>query len=653
MVGLVPPQPSSASDTGQGRSRASSSPELPEGRLSSHVLRGLRWKIASQSWQQVSRLVIAIVLARLLSPHDYGLAAMALVVASFIIPFADLGLGAALVQRRSIDEADRSTAFWVSVGSGLLITVVMILVSPFIADFYRNSAVGPLIAVISLSFFLTSLGATHRSLLVRSMDFRNLELRYVIASLVSGIVAIVVAAKGFGAWAFVSQELVLAVTSTVLVWIVVPWRPSFVIHRRSLRELGGFGGRALGGAFFVTLNRNTDNVLIGRYLGSTPLGLYSFSYNLMLTPLSRVVAPLQQVAFPAFSRLQDDPKKLASWWLRSNRLLAAVCVPPLIGIIITAQDSVPLVFGDQWLPAVPIIQVLCWVGILLCLQAMNDSILQASNEVTTYFYFMGALFRGQLGGIRDGFAVGHHRRRRGLCGVEFGNSGRVHRPRDAKAAHRGRNAHLDLWRRPRRFGGNGAVSHGSVDGIARRFRKSVHPRGSDARNSTARLLAAAVVESSGRLSRTARYPGSAEGESSGDRHGHREGCRYRRWRRWRRGMTIVDVSRRIRQAPYFAIKHGSGRRRDPRIGSCCARFQTPAVSIVSLTGEDTAGAIRMANSTVSSKNRFCVCSRITFDRVRSSWISVRTSASTPWWLENASGWLEGCSHSSRRVSRGR
>ena len=396
MVKLMARQPSSATDTGQDRPRGSSSPQLPEGTLSSHVVRGLRWKIASQSWQQVSRFIIGIVLARLLSPHDYGLAAMALVVASFIIPFADLGLGAALVQRRSISEADRSTAFWVSVGSGLVLTVGMILVSPFIADFYRNSAVGPLIAVISLSFFITSLGSTHRSLLVRSMDFRNLELRYVIASLVSGIVAIVVAAKGFGAWAFVSQELVLAVTSTVLVWIVVPWRPSFIIHRRSLRELGGFGSRALGGAFFVTLNRNTDNVLIGRYLGSTPLGLYSFSYNLMLTPLSRVVAPLQQVAFPAFSRLQDDPKKLASWWLRSNRLLAAVCVPPLIGIIITAQDSVPLVFGDQWLPAVPIIQVLCWVGILLCLQAMNDSILQASNEVTTYFYFMGASFAVNL-----------------------------------------------------------------------------------------------------------------------------------------------------------------------------------------------------------------------------------------------------------------
>jgi PST family polysaccharide transporter len=172
----------------------------------------------------------------------------------------------------------------------------------------------------------------------------------------------------------------------------------------SLRELGSFGVRQLGGAFFTILNKNTDNLLIGRFLGSTPLGLYAFSYNLMLAPLARVVGPLHQVAFPAFSRLQDDRERLAGVWIRSNRMIAALCVPPLVGVMVTAPDAVPLVFGDHWASAAPVVQVLCWVGILQSLQAMNDAILQAGNAVRTYLRYTTAAFVVNLGA----FAVGLH-----------------------------------------------------------------------------------------------------------------------------------------------------------------------------------------------------------------------------------------------------
>jgi polysaccharide transporter, PST family len=374
------------------------------------VVRGLGWKLISQSSLQISRLAVGIVLARLLSPHDFGLAAMALVVSSFIIPFADLGFGAAIVQRRSISEDDRSTAFWTSVGAGALLTGGMIAVSPLIGAFYRSHRVGPLVAVISCSFVITALGSTHRSLLVRSMNFRSLELRYIAASMASGIAAVVVAARGFGPWAFVIQEIVLAVISTALLWLVVPWRPRFRFSAASARDLGGFGARALGGAFFLALNRNTDNILIGRFLGSAPLGLYSFAYNLMLSPISRLVSPLQQVAFPAFSRLQDDERRLGRSWLRANRLVAATCVPLLLGVALTARDAVPLVFGERWQPAVTVLRILCVVGMLQCLQAMNDSILQAANAVKLYLRFTAASFA--LNGAA--FVVGLHW---GLIGV--------------------------------------------------------------------------------------------------------------------------------------------------------------------------------------------------------------------------------------------
>ncbi len=365
-------------------------PSTPD--LRNLVVRGLKWKLFSQISLQTTRLAVGIVLARILAPHEFGVAAMALVLSGFIVPFADIGMGAALVQRRSITDDDRSTVFWASVGSGVVLTTTVILVAPAVGNFYGNQRVAPLLAVLSLGFIITALGSTHRSLLARSMNFRSLEVRYALASFAGGGTAIGLAAAHFGAWAFIGQELVLSTISTLLLWLVLPWKPDFRFSINSLRNLGGFGARALGGAFFNNLNRNTDNLLIGKFIGAGALGLYAFAYNLMLAPLSRVVAPIQQVFFPALSRLQDDPRRLASSWLRANRVIAAICTPPLAIVIVTAPDLVPLVFGEHWRPAVRVVQILCWVGILQCLQALNDSVLQAGNAIKLYVRFTGISF---------------------------------------------------------------------------------------------------------------------------------------------------------------------------------------------------------------------------------------------------------------------
>ncbi len=385
-------------------SRLQDSAAASEG-LHSLVARGIAWKFMSQVALQLTRFVVVIALARMLTPHQVGLAAMALVLSGFVISFADLGLGAALVQRREITEADLSTAFWTSVAAGAVLTGAIALAAPAIASFFRNADVAPLVRAISLTFFITSLGAVQRSLLVRAMDFRPLELRTVVSVVAGGAAAIAFAARGFGPWALIAQELTVAVVSTVLVWLVVPWRPKPHFSRRSLRELGGFGFRNLGGSFFTTLNQNTDNILVGRFIGSAPLGLYAFSYNLVLAPLARVVGPLQQVAFPAFSRLQDDESgKLESAWLRANRLMGAVCIPPLVAVIVTAPELVPMVFGSHWSPAARIVQILCWGGILQCLQPMNDAILQGANAVKRYLHYTVTSFAVNV----TAFALGLH-----------------------------------------------------------------------------------------------------------------------------------------------------------------------------------------------------------------------------------------------------
>lgn len=351
------------------------------------VMSGLVWKITSIVVKQGSRIVVGIVLARLLTPDDYGLAALVLVFASLVYILSDLSLGAALVQRKSLTEADRSTVFWVSVAAGALCTVVGIAIAGLVAAFYREPAVEPLFVVVSFSFVIVSLGVTQEALLTRAMSFRALELRQMAAALTGAVVAIVIAARGGGAWAIIVQQLVVVGMATLLIWIVSPWRPHFTFSRASLRDLGTFGANVFGARMVAYLHRNADNLLIGRFLGPAALGAYSLSYNVILLPFSQVAGPLEQLLYPAFSRLQDETERLREAFLRVNRLVCAINMPLLLGLAVLADQFVPVVLGEQWRPAIPVIQILAAVGIVQSLQALNGSILQARDRTRQLLHY--------------------------------------------------------------------------------------------------------------------------------------------------------------------------------------------------------------------------------------------------------------------------
>ena len=374
--------------------------------LRGRVLRGIGWKLATQIVGQGSRLVVAIVLARLLAPHDYGLAGMVLVLSSLVLVFSDLALGAALVQKETLTEEDRSTVFWTSVGFGAFFSIAGAALSGPVAWFYGEPAVKPLVAAFSLSFLVTALGTTQTALMTREMRFRSLELRHIAATVVGAAVGIALAVRGYGAWAIIAQQLAFATASTLLLWRFAGWRPRFVFSLASLRELGGFGGNVFGTRLLFYLNRNADNILIGKFLGKAALGAYSFSYNTMLVPFNQIAGPIQEVLFPAFTRMQGDPGRMAAAWLRVNRLIGAVSIPALLGLIVAAPDFVAVVLGGRWAAAVPVIQILAWVGLLQSLQRLNSSVLQARNRTGTLLRYsvvvLGASLVAFVGGLRFG-----------------------------------------------------------------------------------------------------------------------------------------------------------------------------------------------------------------------------------------------------------
>lgn len=355
----------------------------PPRSLRGRVLGGLAWTGGSEVVMQVVRIVAAVALARLLAPEAYGLAAIALIFSSLVLVFSDLAFGAAIVQRKNLTELDRCSAFWISVGAGLLFTVVGIALAGPVARFYDQPDVAPLCAVLSLSFLITSLATTHEALLLRAMQYAKLERRMMVATLAAAAVGILVGVMTHAAWAIIAQQLTQATVSCALLWWYSDWRPGFRVSRESLRHLWGFSGPLVGHRLLFYVHRNADNILIGRYVGVAALGAYSLAYNIMLAPMSRIAGPVQRVLGPVLARMQDEPERIAIAWIRVVRLLAMIAVPALAGLVVVAPDFVHVVLGDRWSEAIPLIQILAWVGLLQALQSINADILQARGNTGT------------------------------------------------------------------------------------------------------------------------------------------------------------------------------------------------------------------------------------------------------------------------------
>lgn len=376
----------------------------PEGGFRAPVLRGVAWKAATRVVFEVTKLVVAVILARLLTPREYGLAGMVLVLMAFVPVLSGSALASVLVQRPEITELDRSTVFWMTLMIGAASTVLGVAASWPAAWFYGDPAVQPLFAAMSLAFVLSALGMTHTALLTRDMAFRSLELRAMAGMIVGGAVSIAAALSGFGPWALILQQVAAVTTSSIMLWAFADWRPQRRFSRRTLREVRAFGGHVSGTLMLFQLNQTADNVLIGRYLGASALGAYTLAYNVILVPFSRLSSPLHEVLYPVFSRLQDDHGRLRSIWLRVTRLLGLVVLPGMLSLIVLAPDLIPLVFGERWRAATPVVQILAWVGALFALQGLNSVVLQALGRTRMLFRYALVSFAGGLAA----FVLGLH-----------------------------------------------------------------------------------------------------------------------------------------------------------------------------------------------------------------------------------------------------
>mgnify|MGYP006289357683 CR=1 FL=1 len=299
-----------------------------------------------------------MILARILTPQDFGLIAMVVAVTGFILVFKNLGLSMATVQKAEINHGQVSTLFWINVAMSFALMLLTMALAPAVAWFYKEPRLLWVTIALASAFIFGGLAVQHQALLRRQMRFTALaviDISSVAAGLTTGTIC---GLAGLGYWSLVLMHLATAITMTAGVWIASGWLPGPPVRRSGVREMLAFGGYLTGFGVVNYFSRNFDNVLIGRCCGTQPLGLYSRAYSLLLFPIGQITAPMTAVAIPALSRLQSEPERYRCFYLKAIKLIAYASMPLVAAMGVLSNEIVRLVLGAEWLDAGPIFMIL-------------------------------------------------------------------------------------------------------------------------------------------------------------------------------------------------------------------------------------------------------------------------------------------------------
>jgi len=299
-----------------------------------------------------------MVLARLLSPSDYGLMGMVVILTGFVGLFRDLGLSTATIQRADINHRQVTTLFWLNATLGFATALLTCLAAPAIAWFYHEPRLIAIAATLSTTFVLGGFTMQHQALLRRQMRFPALAVIDITALLAGMATGIGLAAAGARHWALVSAQIAIALTTLLAAWMACPWRPGWPQRNVGAKSMVMFGANITGANLVNYFARNLDNALIGRYWGATPLGLYSKAYQLLLLPLDQINTPVTSVAVPVLSRIAGEPEAYRRAYRRMLQLLTLVTVPGMAFLIAAADWVVAIVLGPQWAEVSPIFMCL-------------------------------------------------------------------------------------------------------------------------------------------------------------------------------------------------------------------------------------------------------------------------------------------------------
>jgi O-antigen/teichoic acid export membrane protein len=367
------------------------SPTTPNvtGALRRAAFIGVGWTTIQTTGSRAISAAVFVLLARLLEPAAFGLVSLATVFVTFIQIFVEQGFGRAIVQRENLTKSHLDTAFWLSMAIGVCLTLFGIAIANPIAQLMREPSLAPVLRALSPTLFITGLASVPEAVLMRRLAFRSLALRMLAGIAVGGAVAVASAFAGFGVWSLVLQLLTQATVSTVVLWLAVPWRPGIEITRAALADLIGFGSSVVGIELLNFVNRQSDNFLIGAVLGPTALGYYSVGYRILLLLTDVLTRTIDAVTLPTFSRVQQEIPRLRRAYLMATGISSTVATPIYLLVAALAPSIIHGVFGAKWDPAIPVMQILAFIGLLHANLFFNTSVLLAVGQPRKALFLTG------------------------------------------------------------------------------------------------------------------------------------------------------------------------------------------------------------------------------------------------------------------------
>ena len=348
--------------------------------LKQKTTKGLFWSSVERFSNQGVSFIFSIILARILAPSDFGIVAMIGIFFAVAQSFVDSGFSNALVRKTDRREEDLSTCFYFNIGVGIVAYIVLFLIAPFIADFYNQPILSPIIRITGLGVVLNSLCVVQQALFTIRIDFKSQAKVTLSATIISGIVGVVLAYLEYGVWALVWQGVVMSLVRMGILWLMSKWRPKTGFSKDSFHYLFGYGSKLLASGLLDTIYNNIYPIVIGKFYSPAQLGNYSRALSFAQLPSSNITSILQRVTFPVLSTIQDDMPRLQTDYRRLLKLSAFIVFPLMMGLAAVAFPVIRIILTPKWEGCSLYLQIICFALMLYPIHAINLNLLQVKGR---------------------------------------------------------------------------------------------------------------------------------------------------------------------------------------------------------------------------------------------------------------------------------
>lgn len=346
--------------------------------LRTKIFSSLIWKFLERGGTQGIQFILQMVLARLLTPKDYGTVALITIFIAISTVFVQSGFNTALIQKKDIDEEDISSVFYVSLFIATIMYIILWIFAPTIANFYKILELTSIVRGMGLVLFLNTFNSIQNAIVSRNMEFKRLFYSSLGAIIISGILGIILAYRGFGVWSLVYQQLMNQFSICIILWFTVKWRPKLLFSIKKVKKLFSFGGKLLCSSLIDTIYRELVNLIVGKIYSPAMLGYYNRGDQFPKVIVSNFNGSIQSVIFPALASVQHDKVRVKEIMRRAIMMSSYIVFPAMVGLIVVSEPMIRLVLTERWLPCVPYLRVFCLSYALWPIHTAN---LQAINAI--------------------------------------------------------------------------------------------------------------------------------------------------------------------------------------------------------------------------------------------------------------------------------